>query len=66
METYLTTQDATIAAAEKAKKDNHGTYIKRGSFRCGCGESFACYLIDEKTLNILETFVNCEACHNEC
>jgi len=64
METYLTTQERTIEAAEQAKLANYGTYIKKCSFRCDCGESFACYLIDEKTLNTLEMFVYCEACHN--
>ena len=65
METYLTTQEAPIEAAEQAKAEHLGTYINKGSYICACGESFACYLIDEKTLNTLEIFVYCEACHNE-
>jgi len=65
METYLLTQEETIEAAEQAKLANRGTYIKKGSFRCDCGESCSYYLIDEKTLNTIETFVYCEACHNE-
>ena len=64
METYLTTQEATIEAAKKAEAEFFGTYIKKGSYKCDCGESFACYLIDEKTLNTLEVFVYCEDCHN--
>jgi len=65
METYLTTQKTTIEAAEQAKAENFETYIKKGSYKCACGESFACYLIDEKTLNTLAIFIHCEACHNE-
>lgn len=65
MKTYLTTQEATIEASEQAKTENFGTYIKKGSYQCACGESFACYLIDEKTLNTLETFIYCEACNSE-
>ena len=65
METYLTTTESAIEAAEQAKLENAGTYIKKGSYQCACGESFACYLIDEKTLNTLEIFVDCEVCHNE-
>ena len=33
METYLTTQEATIEAAEQAKAENFGTYIKKGSYQ---------------------------------
>jgi hypothetical protein len=65
METYLKTQEATIKAAEQAMSENFQTYIKKGRFLCDCGESFACYLIDENTLNTLEIFVYCEACHNQ-
>lgn len=65
MENYLATYEATIEAAEKAQSENFDTYIKKDSYQCACGESFACYLIDEKTLNTLEIFVNCESCHNE-
>lgn len=62
METYLTTQEETIKAAEQAKAGTFGTYIEKRSYQCACGESFACYLINEKTLDTLETFVHCEAC----
>lgn len=65
MKTYLTNQELTIEVAEQAKSENFGTYIKMDSCQCDCGESFACYLIDEITLNTLEIFICCEACHNE-
>jgi len=64
MITYLTTQQATIEAAEQAKKENFETYILKSNFFCPCGESFACHLTDAKTLNTLQIFVNCEVCHN--
>ena len=63
MKTYLTTQQATIEAAKQAKAESIETYIKKGSYQCDCGESFACFLIDENSLNTLEIFVNCESCN---
>ena len=65
MTNYFTTQESTIKAAEEAKSENFGTIVKKGSTQCACGESFACFLVDENTNNTLEEFVCCEACHNE-
>ena len=63
MVTYFTTAEATIKAANQAKSENFETYIEERSYQCDCGESSAYYLIDEKTLNTLQVFVECEACH---
>jgi len=41
-----------------------GTDIWKGSFNCDCWESFACYLVSEKT-GIVEAFVNCEVCQRQ-
>ena len=60
---YFNTQEETVNAANEAKENNVDTYTKKGSVQCDCGESFAVFLIDEKTLNILEEFVYCEACN---
>jgi len=64
MITYLTTQELTEKAADQAREENNGTHTKKGSVQCDCGESFAVFLIDDNSLNIIEEFVYCEACHD--
>ena len=65
MTTYFKTQEETIEAANQAQKENANTHVVKSNFFCDCGESFACYLRHDETLEDIETFVYCEACHDE-
>ena len=65
MTTYFKTQKETINAANQALKENANIHVILSNFFCDCGESFACYLRHNKTLEDLEVFVYCEACHNK-
>jgi hypothetical protein len=60
---YYDTQEETMNAANQARLENSNTHTKKSSIQCDCGESFAVFLIDDDTLNTLQTFVECEACN---
>jgi len=65
MESYYKTYEETNKAANQAKKDNYDTFLEKGIFQCDCGESFCLRLYDMNSLNLIEVFVECEACHNQ-
>ena len=65
MKTFFKTQKETIEAANQAQRENDNTHIVKSNFFCECGESFACYLRHDKTLENLEIFVYCEACNEQ-
>lgn len=62
METYFNTQKEALTEAELSQKQAPNSCLEKGSFQCACGESFSVNLIDEKTLENLGTFVECEHC----
>jgi len=65
MKLYFNTQEETITVANEAKENNPGTYTEKSSVQCDCGESFAVFLRDEKTLGIATEFIFCESCNLE-
>lgn len=65
MITYLRDNQSAKVEAEKAKSENLNTYVECNSYQCTCGESAAARLIDSKTLNTLEIFVECQSCYDE-
>jgi hypothetical protein len=63
---YFKTKDELFLAVDDARaKSDVPTFMQIGSFRCDCGESFACYLIDKESLDTMEAFVDCESCHEK-
>ena len=59
---FFETYEKTVEAAFEAQKNTPNTYVMKSSYRCECGDSFACYLYDFNTLDDLGTFIHCEAC----
>ena len=65
MKKYFETFDETIEAARKLQKETPNSYIQQSSTICDCGESLACFVVDNDTNKDIGTFIECEACFNE-
>jgi len=60
---YYKSKKEVIKAVKAASKAD--TYIKEGSFRCDCGESYAVYQSTMTNLDLIKVFIDCKACYNE-